>query len=227
MKKTRVFYCEAAYFVGLVVLALGCALMEKADFGLSMVVAPAYLIHLKVSEFLPFYTFGTSGYIFQAFLLIALSVALGRFKRYYLLSFVTAVVYGVILDGMIALVSLLALDGMVWRLVYYLLGVPISACGVALLFHTYMIPEAYEVVVKEVSQRFGFAIPKVKTAYDCCSCLVGVALSFAFFGFGVFVGVSWGTVLCALCNGWLIGRFSALMETRFTFKDVLPLRKHI
>lgn len=46
------FYTEAAYFIGLVTLALGTALMERADFGMSMVVAPAYLVYLKVSEYL-------------------------------------------------------------------------------------------------------------------------------------------------------------------------------
>ena len=39
MKKT--FYSELAYFIGIAVLALGTAMMEQADFGMSMVVAPA------------------------------------------------------------------------------------------------------------------------------------------------------------------------------------------
>ena len=39
----RTFYTETAYAIGIVALALGTALMEKADYGMSMVVAPAYL----------------------------------------------------------------------------------------------------------------------------------------------------------------------------------------
>ena len=54
MERKKVFYCEMAYVVGLVVLALGTAFMERANFGMSMVVVPAYLVHLKVSEILPF-----------------------------------------------------------------------------------------------------------------------------------------------------------------------------
>ena len=46
MKKT--FYSEYAYIFGILFLALGTALMEKADFGMSMVVAPAYILHLKI-----------------------------------------------------------------------------------------------------------------------------------------------------------------------------------
>ena len=48
MKKT--FYTEMAYVIGIITLALRTAFMEKADFGMSMVVAPAYLTYLKVSQ---------------------------------------------------------------------------------------------------------------------------------------------------------------------------------
>ena len=60
MKRKHIFYCEIAFVIGIITLAFGAALMEKADFGMSMVVVPAYLIHLKASQFLPFYTFGMS-----------------------------------------------------------------------------------------------------------------------------------------------------------------------
>ena len=90
MKGKRVFYNELTYLFGLLILALGTALMERADFGISMVVAPAYLLHLKVSEYLPFFSFGMSEYVFQAVLLILLALVMGKFKKSYLLSFATA-----------------------------------------------------------------------------------------------------------------------------------------
>lgn len=226
MKKKTVFYSEAAYLVGIVILALGGALMEKSNFGLSMVIAPAYLIHLKVSEFLPFFSFGMSGYLFQGLLLIVLSVAMGKFKKHYLFSFVTAVLYGLVLDGFVALLALCPFAAIGWRLGYYVSGMLCCSFGVAMLFHTYLPPEAYEVVVKEVAQKFSWSIAKVKTAYDCCSCALGVVLSFAFFGFGTFRGVALGTVVCALLNGWIIGRFGRLQEHFFQFKDALPWRKN-
>ena len=107
MKGKRLLYSELAYFIGIFVLALGTALMEKADFGISMVVAPAYLIHLKVSEYIPFFSFGVSEYVFQAVLLIFLSLVMGKFKKSYLLSFATAFLYGTILDLAISLVPML------------------------------------------------------------------------------------------------------------------------
>ena len=48
MKKT-VLYTELAYVLGMVGLSLSVALMTRADFGVSMVVAPAYLLYLKLN----------------------------------------------------------------------------------------------------------------------------------------------------------------------------------
>ena len=79
--------------------------MERADFGMSMVVAPAYLVYLKVSEYLNWFSFGMAEYCFQAFLIIVLAVVLGSFKRRYLFSFITAFIYGNVLDIMMKVVG--------------------------------------------------------------------------------------------------------------------------
>ena len=94
------------------------------------------------------------------------------------------------------------------------------------MFHTYIAPEAYELFVKELSGKFGVEISRFKTAYDCTSCAVALALSFAFFGFGVFEGAKLGTVICAFINGFLIGRFSKLLEKHFTFENRLKIEKY-
>ena len=211
MKPKKTFYAEAAYAAGIAVLALGTALMERANFGMSMVVAPAYLIHLKLSQSLPFFSFGMAEYALQAALLVALALVMGKFKRGYLFSFVTAVIYGFVLDGAIALVGCLPGGGTVDRVVCYVVGLVACSVGVSLLFHTYLPPEAYELFVAELSDRLGTDVSRAKTIYDLCSCAVSVVLSFAFFGFGRFEGVKLGTVFCALVNGWLIGRINHLL----------------
>ena len=135
-------------------------------------------------------------------------------------------IYGFVLDGMIFLVSPLPDDVIAVRVVCYIFGMVFCAIGVSLFFHTYISPEAYELFVKELSAKFKININKFKTGYDCASCLVGVALSFIFFGLWHFEGVKLGTVFCALINGWLIGRASFIMERLFDFKDALKLRKY-
>ena len=224
MKTKRVFFTEFAYVVGMIALAFGTALMEQADFGMSMVVAPAYVIHLKLSQYFPWYSFGVSEYIFQAVLLIVIFLVLGKFKKSYLFSFITAVIYGFTLDLSISIVSLIPACTTAARLAYYVFGMIFCAIGVSMFFHSYISPEAYELFVKEISNKWKKDISKVKTVYDCCSCLLGIALSFAFFGMWHFEGVKIGTILCALLNGWLIGMFSHRMDSIFCFKDGIKLR---
>ena len=224
--KKRVFYTEISYILGLVIMAFAAAFTEKADFGMSMVVAPAYILHLKVSEFLPWFTFGVAEYVFQGLLIIITVLIMRKFKISYLFSFVTAVIYGTLLDGAMALISTLPENTFAFRVLWYILGTVFCSFAVSLFFHTYLSPEAYELIVKEVAQKFNFNINKVKTSYDCISVVLGIIMSFAFFGFGVFKGVGLGTIFCALINGFLIGRFSNLLEKHFDFKNKFRIQKY-
>ena len=222
MKKKTV-YTEVAYLLGLVFIALGAALMERSDFGVSMIVAPAYLLFRYVSTFWPWFTFGTAEYCFQAVLLLLMMLVMRRFRLPYLFSFVTAVLYGFILDGCMLLAALLP-NGLVWRFLWFILGMLAGALGVSLMFRTYLPAEVYELFVKEVSGHTGINITKFKTWYDRVSCLIALAMSFLFFGLWHFVGVNWGTIFCALINGPSVGQFGVLLDSRFCFKDALPWR---
>ena len=223
--KKKVFYTELCYLLALPILAIGTALMERANFGMSMVVAPAYLLHLVISPTLSFFSFGMAEYLLQLALLIAMALILRRAKLSYLLSFVTAVLYGFTLDASIALIGLIPGGGMVQRILFYLLGMLLCCVAIALFFKTYLPTEAYELFVKEVSGKIGMPITRFKTIYDIISCAVAIAMSFIFFGFGHFEGVKLGTVLCALVNGWGIGMCTKALDCFFDFKDGLRLRK--
>lgn len=220
------FYTELSYIFGIVLLACSTSLMERADFGLSMVVAPAYLLYRKLSLYFDFVSFGMMEYLFQAFLLVLLVIAVRRFKFSYLFSFITAVLYGYILNGAMFIISYIPCDLLWQRGLLYVVGLVMCALAVALVLHTYISPEVYELIVKEVPGKYNLDITKFKTIYDCVSCVVSVIMSFCFFGFGHFEGIKLGTLVCALVNGFLIGRFSALLDKRYTFKDALPLRKY-
>ena len=223
MKKR--FSTELAYAAGIILIACGVMLMEKADFGVSMVVAPAYLLYRWLSPAWGFVSFGMAEYCFQALLLVVMSLVIRRFRVSFLFAFVTAVVYGFVLDGFMALGAALPADSVWLRAVWYALGMLLCAAGVSAMFHTYVAPEVYELFVKEVSSRFQWDINRVKTVYDCTSCLAGVVMSFLIFGLWRFEGVKWGTILCALINGRLIKQFSAAYERHLTFYDRFPFRR--
>ena len=224
--KKRVFYKEVAYVLGLVIMAFAAAFTEKANFGMSMVVAPAYILHLKLVSILPWFSFGVAEYCFQGILVFAIVLIVRKLKLSYLFSFITAVIYGTLLDGAMALLSALPEGTFALRLLWYTLGTVFCSFAVSLFFHTYLAPEAYELIVKELSAKWQKDINVVKTAYDCFSVVLGIVLSFSFFGFGVFEGVKLGTVICAVVNGYLISRFSGLLERFFTFENRFALEKY-
>lgn len=224
--KKRVFYTEVSYVLAMVIMAFAASFTEKAGFGMSMVVAPAYILHLKMSQFLPWFSFGVAEYVFQGLLLLLTIGIMRKFKVSYLFSFVTAVLYGLLLDGAMSVIAALPDDTFVIRALWYVLGMVLCSLAVSLFFHTYISPEVYELIVKEITSKFKCDINKVKTMYDCLSTALGIVLSFSFFGFGVFEGVKWGTILCALVNGFLIGRCTKLLEHVFEFRNRFDLERY-
>lgn len=220
------FSNELAYVIAIITVAFGVAFMEKADFGVSMIVAPAYLLYLKISPVYSFFTFGMAEYTLQAFLLLVMIIALRKFRLSYLFSFVTAVIYGFTLDFSMICVKNLDASNFIVRIVIYILGMVLCAIGISFFFHSYISPEVYELFVKEVSGRIGMDINKFKTIYDCTSCVISIIMSFAFFGLWHFEGVKLGTIFCALINGTIIGCISKFLDSHFEFKDSLKLRKY-
>ncbi len=221
--KKRVFYTELCYLIGVAIVATGTALTAWGDLGISMVVAPAFVLHLKMSQVFPWFTFGVAQYILQAALLIFMVCLLRNVKLTYFLSFLTAVFNGLILDGVSALLALLP-EKLLWqRIIAYVLGDGLVCAGIALVFHTYFSPEAYELFVMEISKKLKIKLYTFKTVYDCASLVVATALSLLLLG-GL-QGVGIGTVVCAFLNGTVINLFSKLFQRIWVFQDKLPYRK--
>ena len=221
--KKPVFYTELAYVAGLLILAFGTALLVYGGFGTSIVVAPAYILHLKISQTWSFFSFGMAEYVIQGLMLLVLLIAFRSRKWTWVLSFVTTVLYGLLLDGGIWLTTWLP-QWLALRIVLYVLGIWICTMGIALLFSTYFTLAAYELLIKVLSQRFGWKMHVVKTVYDCCSCVVAVVLAFALLG--NLEGIGIGSVVCALCYGTLIRLHTKLLNRVWVFQDKFPLRRY-
>ena len=220
--KKPVFYTEAAYAVAMVLLALGTALTAQGGFGMSMVVAPAYVVHLKLSQTYAWFGFGMAEYLLQSLILILMMLLLKRIKPVYFLSIASAVLYGFLLDGAMALVGLLPQLGIWGRLIIYSLGVLICTAALSLLFYSYLPPAAYEMLVKKLSERFKWKLTRVKTVYDLCSLGLSAVLSLVLLG--NIQGIGFGTVVCAVTYGYLISLFSRLFEQHWDFQDRWDLR---
>lgn len=218
----RKFSTELCYVLGLLCLAVGATLMIKADFGLTMIVAPAYVLHAKLAETFSWLTLGMMEYLWQGLLLVGMMLIVRRARLGYLFAFITAVIFGYLLDGCLALSAYLPVT-MLLRFVYYIAGVFVCSLGVAFVFRTYIAPEVHELLVKEIANKFGRQAHHVKMGYDFFCCVAAVVLGFVFFG--TLYGVGWGTIVCAIVNGALIGMYSKWLDKHFEFVDVLPLRR--
>lgn len=208
---------EAAWLLGIILCGLGVCLSVKSDFGVSMVIAPAYIIYLKLSEFIPWFTLGMAEYSVQGILIVVLSVALRRFKFKYLLCFLTSVIHGAVVDIWSAILEPIVCETVFQRSLCCAAGAVITSFAIALMLRTYLPQEVYELVVKEISDKFGFSVNRVKWIYDASSLLVAVILMFSMFGRFSFDMIGIGTLVLTFFNTPLITLAGRLLDKFFNF----------
>lgn len=213
---------EPAYVLGVILCALGVCFSAKSGFGVSMVVAPAYVLHCKLEPLLPFFSFGVAEYVLQGGLILLLCPFVGRFKKKFLLSFGTAVFYGVVLDFWRMLFGTEVPNELWQRACFCGLGGCITAFAIALLLRTYLPQQGYELVVKELSDRYGWAMGRVKWIYDMSSLVVAILLMLLLFGEFSFSMIGAGTLLLTLVNTPLITGFGKLLDRFFVFTPFFP-----
>lgn len=213
---------EATYVAAIILLSLAVAILSAADFGISMIVAPAYLLSLKTGVL----TFGQAEYVIQAGLFVVLCIILRKFRFVYLFSFVTCLIYGFVLDlwRMIPFFnpSITPPGSMdLWlRAIMFVSGVILTSFSVALFFKTYLYPQVYDFFVKAVSSRYGIKLSVLKTIVDLSCLTASVIMTFAFFG--RIEGIGWGTLVMAVINGTIIGFFSKILDKFFDFQPTFP-----
>ena len=158
---------EAAWVIGIVVCALGVAMCTKANFGLSMIAAPPYILHVWLRDALPWFSQGTSEYVWQTLLLIMMCVIIRGFKARYLLSFGTAMLSGFVLDGWLWLFGGNGAYEELWlRIVMFVLGELVTTLAVAFIFRTTLPVQICELAVCE----------KAGIRYSDACCISGVVI---------------------------------------------------
>ena len=218
--KKPVFYTEIAYVCAILFIALGVALAAKAGFGVSMIAAPMYTLHLWLVQYTEILTLGTLEYIFQGVVILSIALIVKHFKISYLFSFATSVFSGLAIDLMFWIVSPLTAETLFARIVVFAASILTCAFGVSCIFHAYVSPAGNELFVKEFAGHFGKDIHKVKMTYDMTFLAISLALNLLLFR--GFVGIGIGTVVTALLNGPIISVFAHVLEKHFEFKAAFP-----
>ena len=217
MKKIKVNN-EAAYFFAIVLIAFAVALTAAADLGVSMIVAPAYILSLKF-EFL---TFGQWEYVLQSLIFIAFCIIKRKVRLIYFTSFLNCVVYGAVLDFFRKVIPLFNAEAvppdtipLPYKILMMAVGMLLTTFSVALFFKAYLYPQVYDFFVKGVSSHYKIPIGKFKIFYDISSFTVSCILTLVLFG--GFKGVGVGTVVMALLNGLIINFFDNWLTKHVEF----------
>ena len=224
---------ELLWVFGIVFVALGVAICSKANLGVSMIAAPAFVVQEAVAPVLASFTIGVSEYALQGLLLILLCVFVQRFNWRYLLAFVVAMLYGYTLDLILWLMSSITFDAVWLRWVMLLVGDVVTAFGVACFFRTYMPLTVYELFVAETVDRFHIPLPRVKSIFDLTLLGASIAMALLFFGdvttfdwsaigYTSFHNIGLGTLVTTAINSPLIAAMGKLIDRTFDSTPRFP-----
>ena len=206
------------WILGLVISTLGIGLCTKGGLGLSMIAACPYALHHYMVTHFSWFSQGTAEYVFEALLLGLLCLILRRFKFKWLLSFVTAVIAGFLIDGW-----LLVLGGngvyssMVVRVIAFVCGMCVTSLGIAFFFRTTLPLEVYELCVTELSAKFNISTARTKWFFDIFMLVTAVLIGLIFEH--ALVGVGIATVIMTLINSSIIsfcGKSIDLVEKKWS-----------
>ena len=89
---------ELLWAFGIIFVALGVSTCSKADLGVSMIAAPAFIISEALLPIASVFNVGVVEYLFQGAILIILCIVIKKFDWRYLLAFAVAVIYGYVLN---------------------------------------------------------------------------------------------------------------------------------
>ena len=196
----------------MVLCPLGVTLSARAGYGVSMIEAPVYVTYLRLSQSIPKFTFGMAEYTVQALVLILLCLLIKKFRARYLLSFGTAVIFGIILDAWRTVIGTQVYDKTGIRILACAASIVIVSLAIACFFRTDLPQEVWELFVKEYSENKNKKITKVKWIYDLSSLAAGIILMLILHHKFVWTAIGAGTVITTAVNAPLIGLFGKLID---------------
>ncbi len=224
---------ELSWVLAVILVALGTSLCKKADLGISMIGAPAFIISEAVSKYWQWFSVGMAEYILQGLVLIIMCVVVRRFNWRYLLAFLAAVIYGYTLDLWLLILGEAPFESIVVRWVMLIVGDAVTAVGVAFFFRSYLPLQVHELFVSELCDRYRLNVGKVKLIYDVTLLIISVVLALSLFGdvttfdwktiyYTSFHSIGLGTVVTTFLNAPLITLFGKLEDKIFEYNPLFP-----
>ena len=208
MKKT--FYKEIAFIIAMYTNSLAISLLVKSVFGVSTLSS----LPLVLSKIFNSISFGMMNFGVQSLLLVILVCITRQPKFSYIISFIIAFVFGVLVDLFDVLVAPLT-AGLVFRVIYFFSGWVLISFGAALFINSSMPLMPFDGFIKDLSVFLKVSVKKVKSRCDLIFVSSAVILSLCFLK--QLVGVGVGTIFMALFTGSLTQYFIDQLQSKYQF----------
>lgn len=200
MGKKELIKRYALFIVSLFVSALGVAITKKGELGVSPISSVGNVMSLKFSAV----SLGKWLIIWNCLLILGQIVLLRRkFKLIQLLQIPLSFLFGYFTDFGMWLVSFIHPQNYASRLGLVILGTIILGIGVSLAVIANVIMNSGEAFVSALSQTINKEFSSVKIIFDVSCVVISVILSMFFFNFSV-QGTREGTIIAALCTGFVV-----------------------
>ena len=217
---------ELLWVFGIVFVALGVAICSKADLGVSMIAAPAFVVFDAISPLWIGFSVGMTEYLIQGLLLLLLCIIVRKFNWRYLIAFLVAIIYGYTLNFFLWLLGDISFNEIWLRYIALIIGDIVTAFGVACFFKTYMPLQVYELFVAETANTYNLKISKMKSIFDISLLIISIVLSLTLFGdlttfdwssiyYKSFHSIGLGTIITTIINSPLINACSKVIDKVF------------
>ena len=205
------------FVISLFIAALGVAITQKGELGVSPISSVANILSLKLTAL----TLGNWLILWNCILIAGQILLLKKkFQWIQLLQIPLSFLFGYFTDFWIWIVGFIDLDGYLMQLLLVITGTIILSFGVSLSVIANVIMNSGEAFVKALSDTTKIEFGNIKIMFDIFCVISAVVLSLLLFEFKI-EGTREGTVIAAICTGSFVKIF-----LKYTSKPVNKLIIH-
>ena len=196
------------FIISLFFCALGIAFTKYGELGVSPISSVANVMSFKF----PILSMGNWLIIWNCVMIVGQIVILRKnFQLIQLLQVPLSFLFGYFTDIGLVLVSAIPVESYIVRIMMVVIGVIILGFGIALSVIANVIMNSGEAFVKAIADTIHKNFGNVKIAFDVSCVTLAIIMSLFFFDFTI-VGTREGTIISALCTGWVVKFFQKRLQ---------------
>ncbi len=212
MSKRSLFMRYVVLVFGFFFVALGIALAKHSHLGISPVSSIANVMSLKFDAL----SVGTWIMISNSVMILAqIALLRKKFKPLQLLQFPLSILLGVLTDLNLMIVSYIPNGLYTVRLTLVFVGVISLSIGISLMVISDTVMNVGEAMVSVIATLTRKNFGTVKVIFDVSCVTLSIILSLVFFDMTI-VGTREGTVITALCTGFVVKWMTARLKGPIT-----------